>query len=199
MNSLLKEAMEISEAVTNSVTASITWSGSARYVNNFGSSTKGEANTYLALCGASTLILATEIRPTVSDILDRLTTPPVLTTMTKAQLERRREQGKTDDEIQAERKYVFDKKKAKFDLQMRIISKNEKEITDTLQAAYEVPFGKPKMLSIADDIITDKIRIKLAERDATLSDNIDNNYMKSASIIEQDKIWAFQAKHFSGI
>lgn len=191
MNKLLNRACKISEACNTAICASVAWSGAARFINTFAQSGPTEREAYLRLCNQATRITVLEFVPLVSEIIARVSTPPVKTIPKASQVARQKAAGKTDADIKLDAEYVFSKKVARYNEQMAVLKRNKKDITDALELALSTPVSSKKLPQMAHAIIEGKVMIKLAERDATLTDMINDDIMVDANESEQDIIWEF--------
>lgn len=197
MSKLFVEACAISDTCNNSIVLSIAWSGAARFVKSYESAGAKELSVYLDLCGFATMNTASDIAVTSSDVLSRLSTRPVESIPTANQIKRQKAAGKTDAEIKEQADYAFSKKMLKYNEEQAVIRRNKDEIIHRLDAALGESPAKKKLTQMANNIIASKVFIKLGERDATLTEQINSGYRADAAEQEQDIIWEFLDTHFT--
>ena len=189
--SILKKACAISPTVRSSITLSVSWSAASRVAKNWGIISETELKELLEVCSVASLDTTSDIVMSGAECMARFSTPPKKTVMNAGQLARLRLRGKTDEAIKEEREFAHAKKMARYNEEMAHYKKHSVAICAALDKAFatKIAIGK-QWSSYQTSIITSRIELKLAERDAMLTDYINDGLKHFEK--EQDDLWRFQ-------
>ena len=188
MELLLKVLSKVSPTMANTLFASLSWSGAARFVNDFGKE-GAETKAYLYLMSLAAGITAKEVLPTTKGVLELIRTKPLLETPTGNTLKALLATGETQESINVLAKQAYTANVARHEIQMKHLELNILEITKTLDEAFAKKQGKFVAMSeqLESALIT-KIWEKVEARKSRIVSDVSSGKFVDTSLTELTKI-----------
>jgi len=173
LKDIVKEATAISPSMSNTILASLSWSGATRGANavtySVDGNTETEVKPFMALAGLANRVTAEELRPTTEAVLNLLKTEPEVEIPTNSSIQLLKDAGEDVSKLEATLKNDHEQAMQRHAKQVKRMTIRAASITQMLDEAFaKTTKTIPTLDAALEEALISKVLAKVNARRSRL-------------------------------